>query len=564
MTEYLDKLQGIYFYSNTYYVYIYTHITHIKSVIFLSMGRITIFSLDHCPHCIRVKTLFNNLNWDYYNISLDDYPSKKSDMMKLSDRLTVPQIFFNDKHLGGANDVFKLKNNGSLLNLYEELIVNQKVPVLPELQRPTEPVRTTSVKVESLTEPPICMGGTCQSYVSLIKSLLPPNDNNENNSKSNNHKYLDIQDRKLQYFELQRKCFSGSNLVDVLLSKYNFPSGRKEACEVAVMLMDMGGFHHVAGLQNFEDDPEVFYRLKQHSEPLILNTYRVWNDRVGNDPNLTLKYCKKILMKAVDKYTNVNTGLINYTELKTDDLFLEFEISVCEFQKVPLHKITNEDERKCFVINLYNLMIYHAYAKLGVPKTFYQRLAFYSSVSYNLGGDIYSFDDLEHGVLRCNTRQVLAFRPPFQRNDDNRINSVLSKLDNRIHFALNCGGASCPAVKNYTKENVNEELRLASIGFFESNENMKILMDKNTIQFNRILSWYFKDFGMNKTEFLQAISQYLRNEKKATVEEILKKGGLVDVKFEYFEYDWTSNASLNTLEFQKNNLSVTKRACAIL
>ena len=209
-------------------------------------------------------------------------------------------------------------------------------------------------------------------------------------------------------------------------------------------------------------------------------------------------------------------------------------------------------------------MIYHAYAKLGVPKTVYQRSAFYSSVSYNLGGEIYSFDDLEHGVLRCNTRSLFAFSPPFQRNDDNRIKSVLSKLDHRIHFALNCGGASCPAVKNYTKENINEELRVASIGFFESNENMKLLSHKNTIKFNRILSWYFKDFGMNKTEFLQAVSEYLRNEKKATIEGILKKGGAMDVKFEYFEYDWTSNASLTTPEFQKHNLIVTKRACAIL
>ena len=85
--------------------------------------------------------------------------------------------------------------------------------------------------------------------------------------------------------------------------------------------------------------------------------------------------------------------------------------------------------------------------------------------------------------MRCNHRPLLAFRPPFYRQDGNRIKSVLSKLDNRIHFALNCGGASCPAVKNYTKENINEELRVASIGFLEENENMKIDMEKKIIYF---------------------------------------------------------------------------------
>ena len=525
------------------------------------MGRITIFSLNHCPHCIRVKNLFHTLNWQYYDISLDDYPQKKTDMLKLSDRLTVPQVFFNENHLGGANDIFKLKDDGELLNLYNELVVNQETTTLPELERPTEAVRTNSAKVEKLKEPPLCMGGTCQSYGSLIKSLIRPIDSND---VKKGQLYLDIRDRKTQYFELQRNCFSGANLIDVLLSKYVFPSGRTEAIEVAIMLMDMGIFHHIAGLKSFEDDSNVFYRLKQHSEPLILNTYRIWNDRVGNDPNLTLKHCKKILMKAVDKYTNATNGLVKYNDLKNDDIFIEFEQSVCEFQKVKLEEIQNEDERKCFVINLYNLMIYHAYAKLGVPRTTYQRLAFYSSVSYNLGGDIYSFDDLEHGVLRCNHRPLLAFRPPFYRQDDNRIKSVLSKLDNRIHFALNCGGASCPAVKNYTKENINEELRVASIGFLEENENMKIDMEKKIIYFNRILSWYFKDFGANKMAFLQAIQPYLRKDKKKIIGGILNKQDGINMKFEYFEYDWTSNASLDTLAFQKNGLSVTKRACFIL
>ena len=90
------------------------------------MGRITIFSLNHCPHCIRVKNLFHTLNWQYYDISLDDYPQKKTDMLKLSDRLTVPQVFFNENHLGGANDIFKLKDDGELLNLYNKLVVNQE------------------------------------------------------------------------------------------------------------------------------------------------------------------------------------------------------------------------------------------------------------------------------------------------------------------------------------------------------------------------------------------------------------------------------------------------------
>lgn len=42
--------------------------------------------------------------WEYTNINLSVYPEKRADMLKLADRLTVPQIFFNDKHIGGATD----------------------------------------------------------------------------------------------------------------------------------------------------------------------------------------------------------------------------------------------------------------------------------------------------------------------------------------------------------------------------------------------------------------------------------------------------------------------------
>ena len=49
-------------------------------------GRITIFSLSTCPHCNRVKGLFKDKKWEYYDISLSDYPDKRVDMLQLTDR----------------------------------------------------------------------------------------------------------------------------------------------------------------------------------------------------------------------------------------------------------------------------------------------------------------------------------------------------------------------------------------------------------------------------------------------------------------------------------------------
>ena len=69
------------------------------------MGRITIFALSSCPHCKRVKAFLTDKSWEYYEISLTSYPEKRSDMLALADRLTVPQVFFNTRHLGGAAEV---------------------------------------------------------------------------------------------------------------------------------------------------------------------------------------------------------------------------------------------------------------------------------------------------------------------------------------------------------------------------------------------------------------------------------------------------------------------------
>ena len=67
-------------------------------------GRITVFSITGCPFCIRAKNKIRELNLDYVDINLDSYPSRRSEMNERTGRRTVPQIFFNAKHVGGFSD----------------------------------------------------------------------------------------------------------------------------------------------------------------------------------------------------------------------------------------------------------------------------------------------------------------------------------------------------------------------------------------------------------------------------------------------------------------------------
>ena len=65
-------------------------------------------------------------------------------MLSLSNLLTVPQIFINNQHIGGADDTLNLlkgwddddSNGMSPLEIYEKLVANHADPTDPRL-RPT-------------------------------------------------------------------------------------------------------------------------------------------------------------------------------------------------------------------------------------------------------------------------------------------------------------------------------------------------------------------------------------------------------------------------------------------
>lgn len=93
------------------------------------MGRITIFSISSCPHCDRVKSLLKSQDVPYSEINLTDYPHRRADMLALTDAMTVPQVFFNSKHIGGADDTVKLVSSENWTHEEFDKILDPTVPV---------------------------------------------------------------------------------------------------------------------------------------------------------------------------------------------------------------------------------------------------------------------------------------------------------------------------------------------------------------------------------------------------------------------------------------------------
>jgi glutaredoxin 3 len=93
-------------------------------------GIVTMYKKETCPYCKKAKELLEGkykLNVKYVDVESDKKEDILLQMRNFSGgRNTVPQIFFNSKHLGGNDDVQKLDAEGLL---EKEVETVRKTPV---------------------------------------------------------------------------------------------------------------------------------------------------------------------------------------------------------------------------------------------------------------------------------------------------------------------------------------------------------------------------------------------------------------------------------------------------
>lgn len=79
------------------------------------MAKVEIYSKAMCPYCDRAKQLLSSKSVAYTEIRVDQHPEQFDVMMKRAEgRRTFPQIFINDKPIGGFDDLWALEQAGQL------------------------------------------------------------------------------------------------------------------------------------------------------------------------------------------------------------------------------------------------------------------------------------------------------------------------------------------------------------------------------------------------------------------------------------------------------------------
>ena len=79
------------------------------------MARVEIYTKVFCAFCARAKRLLDDKGVDYdeYDVTMGG-PKRAEMLSRANGRTTVPQIFIDDRHVGGSDDLLALERNGQL------------------------------------------------------------------------------------------------------------------------------------------------------------------------------------------------------------------------------------------------------------------------------------------------------------------------------------------------------------------------------------------------------------------------------------------------------------------
>ena len=118
---------------------------------------------------------------------------------------------------------------------------------------------------------------------------------------------------------------------------------------------------------------------------------------------------------------------------------------------------------------------------------------FFRAPAIAVGGTSLSLDRIENGLLRGGrSKYGLGYLPKIYVTAFER-RYRLADCDPRVHFSLNCGAESCPAIRAYDPDRIDEQLDLATSHYLD--RTVTYDSDTDTVRVPRLFLWFRGDFG---------------------------------------------------------------------
>jgi hypothetical protein len=168
-------------------------------------------------------------------------------------------------------------------------------------------------------------------------------------------------------------------------------------------------------------------------------------------------------------------------------------------------RIDGDRARIAFWANLYNALVVHCLCLRPLRGSLLFHLRLFDRIAYRIGRHTYPLNVIENGLLRANRRPPYRLRRPLRASDP-RLAAAVSAIDPRIHFALNCGAFSCPPIRAYEPESLDEQLDAATGAYLETETRLE--PERRRVTLPRLMSLYAADFG-DRDEQLRFAAHYL-------------------------------------------------------
>jgi len=198
---------------------------------------------------------------------------------------------------------------------------------------------------------------------------------------------------------------------------------------------------------------------------------------------------------------NVKSGLVNYSNLKTDSQLKAL------IQTVENADVSNASDatKKAFYINAYNLQVINAATNLYPTNSVQSGGGFFDRKKVKVGGKSLTLNNFEKQYLLN----------PYK--------------DARLHFVLVCGALGCPPITDFAYQPAQLDQQLDAQTKLALNDPNFIKVDGREVALSQIFKWYASDFGGNKNAIISFINKY-RTQAIPTAN-----------KVSYYDYDWSLN-----------------------
>lgn len=506
---------------------------------------VVVFTTPGCPYCKRAKGALKDGGYAFTEVDVSVDKQLRTTLNETTGQRTVPQIYAYGTYVGGCDDLLAKLQDSSFSSLAKSEPAGDAIGCLPDALRSA--AEKAAADAQRPTPGPAGRAPTVSpELLAVAASLADPAGGvlagcNSSDKTFSGKKLLDwLQKNSIQQQQQQQQ--PGTEALGSRLLASNLVT---LAAAVQPSAEDTVALRAGARYRLLSDAP------RSVAWGQALNTHYWWGLSPARPAEVVAEDLRSQILGLYDKHLSKDGRFVDYGAMREDPAFWAYVNATAELQRVTLGPLSRE-ALIAFTTNTYNALIIHTLVVHGTAqyKSSTGRVSFFNKAArYNIGGYEYTADDLENGILRGNrpaasTIGMLLGCPklssgPFGKGDP-RASKLVDPIDPRIHFALVCGAKSCPPIKLYSSENLEEGLQGATEAFCAS--DVQVDAPSRSVTLSKIFKWYSPDFGKTKAERLRFLLPYLADGPRSALEGLLASdpsAGGITVR--HREYDWSLN-----------------------